>query len=133
MLQSRAIRNSMLAALLPLLFLNAGSARALYRCVFDGVARSECCCPPAARPHAVPDSVSRASCCDFEQPGAAAVMQARVDRSEVAQLRAPVALLALPRLDFASSWTVVETQRLRAGLDPPPGPPLLLLKRSFLI
>jgi hypothetical protein len=134
MLRTRAIRNTALTVLLPLLFLNASSARALYRRVFDNLARSECCCPPTAEPHAVPHAaVAKACCCDVEQPKVGARAQARLERSEVSQLRAPVAAIAPPRFDLASRWAVVEAQRAVAELDPPIGPPLILRKCSFLI
>jgi hypothetical protein len=135
MLHVQAIRKAALALLLPLLLLNGGSARALYRCAFDNVARVQCCCPPSARVARVVDcpTLSRAPCCEYEQPKAGVHAQARPDRSEFTQLRAPVAALPAPRLDLASRLAVQTTQRLNAGLDPPQGPPLILLKRSFLI
>jgi hypothetical protein len=132
----QAIRKAALALLVPLLFLNGGSARALYRCVFDNVARVECCCPPSARPRSVEvegPTLSRASCCELEQPRAGVHAQARPERSDISQLRAPVAALSAPRLDLASRLAVQTSQRLNAGLDPPLGPPLILLKRSLLI
>lgn len=135
MFHKRATRHiGLAAALLPLLLVNAGSARALYRCIYDNVARSECCCPQSAIP-AQPShcAISEASCCDIERSMATTHSQARVERSELAQLRAPVAVLAVPRLLSAAPGVLVEARRRSAALDPPIGPPLLLLKCSFLI
>jgi hypothetical protein len=122
------------AALLPLLLASTGSARALYRCIYDNVARAECCCPStaaAAQPSRT--TLSKASCCDIERPRATTRSHARVERSELAQLRAPNAVLPVPRLLSAALGAMVEARRMSAALSPPIGPPLLLLKRSFLI
>jgi hypothetical protein len=135
MLQGRLSRTIALAVLLPLLLLNVGSARALYRCAFDNVARSECCCPPTAAKLPVQGSTATKSCCCKVESSKAGPVpaQARVERSEASKLRIPVVLVALLRPDFALHRSVADAQRAYPKSDPPIGPPLILLKRSFLI
>jgi hypothetical protein len=133
-LDKRAIRNTALAVLLPLLLLNTGSVRTLYRCVFDQVARTHCCCPTAARPQRLADGpIAKPSCCNAERSQAGTPAQARLDRGDAMQLRAPVATLTLADLYAFLRPAVARPGPVNGALGPPPGPPLILLKRSLLI
>ena len=58
------------ALLLPLILFSAlGTGFQLWRCRFDGVARTSCCCPtkPGTQQAEQRLTMSRARCCDLEQ------------------------------------------------------------------
>ena len=124
----------LLATVLPFAFAQVASAGALYRCVYDGVARTSCCCPakPAEAPVSHP-TASKSCCCDVEPSkvdlnGA----QGRLERTDHVVPRAPVYPLPLP-LRFAREAQPSAPMQIRAGLSPPFQTRLILLKSSLLI
>ena len=122
-----------LAALLPLVFVQGASARALYRCVYDGIARTSCCC--AGKSAQIPVShatASRASCCKVEHLEVVSA-QARLERSDRVVPRAPVCTSALPPRVAKPSLPTALLMRARVGASPPLNTPLILLKSSLLI
>jgi hypothetical protein len=125
------------AVLLPVLLFSAvGTSFALWRCRFDGVARTQCCCPKdahAAEPAQAVATVSDLRCCEIEQH--------QVDRAPTevsrgsASLVAMVALVALP-----TDLPPAVDPRVERGFAPPPAPPdplggraLVVQKQAFLI
>lgn len=108
-----------------LLFSGLISSFTLYRCAFDRIARTHCCCPAKQQP--VEQAELRAArCCDQKKvivaraPAEAARVEAAAPAPSLAAAPPPPPALAvaLPQAEPA-----------------PPGsrPPLILLKRSFLI
>ena len=131
----RLLRGLAVAAVLPLLLLEAGAARALYRCMYDGVARSACCCPEkVSLPHEPASSVTSPCCCTVERPsGSPAQAQARVERTSTTELSAPL-VAVVPRVAFTDPRLASRAFHARAGVDPPYArPPLILLKSSLLL
>lgn len=131
----RTIRFIAVAAMLPLLLLEGGTASALYRCLHDGVARTTCCCPSdASSSKAPPAALTEACCCKIERSSPAPRQaQARLESTSTSWPSAPVAIL-VPLVSLDHPNAAISTALSRAGLDPPYArPPLILLKRSLLI
>jgi hypothetical protein len=130
-----ARRNRILTAavLLPaILFSLLATSFALWRCQYDGVARSSCCCPEGGERDDVA-RVSPASCCALERYEAA---RAPVELGRGGNLVVLVATVAaLPQ------GPVVAPAPVRAARAPvpdvPAGPPggrdLVIQKQAFLI
>jgi hypothetical protein len=119
-------------ALLPLLLLVASlPAQVLLRCRFDGRLRTACCCPDQkdAEGPATP-AVSGRSCCQREasRDGAPTVA---VGRAASAPEAAAPALVPLLSVDVAAPGR--PSAQIPRSRPPPAGPPLTLLKHSFLI
>ena len=126
------------ALLLPLILFSAlGTGFQLWRCRFDGVARTSCCCPtkPGTQQAEPRLTMSRARCCDLEQhridrdPAEAARGQATrlSDLLAAATSAVPVSpLLLVPTTSFVPAHPP-------AGDAPPAGRSLVLQKQSFLI
>ena len=126
------------ALLLPLILFSAlGTGFQLWRCRFDGVARSSCCCPtkPGKQQTEQRLTMSRARCCELERhqidrDPAEAVRGQAIQLSDLlaaATGAVPVSpLLLFPTTSFAPahppSWHA-----------PPAGRSLVLQKQSFLI
>ena len=123
---ARKIAASLLV--LAIAFASTASAYSLFRCRHDAVARTSCCCP--ADEQTVPDatSISSACCCDVQT---------------VQLAKTPSTTTDSPLQPFVPSATVITwgmlmpsgTQRLPvvAPTRVAVGPPLILLKQSFLI
>jgi hypothetical protein len=132
---SRASR--LVAALLvaPLVFL-AGtiSARSLFRCKYYLVTRTSCCCPQPEGPESSAEAmVGKSCCCDIEPIAACAVTDARGLIDRFAPSRSDrVPLVAILDMDRALS-THMRLRTIVERAHAPPGPPILLLKRSLLI
>jgi hypothetical protein len=124
------IRSVAFAVLAPLLLLHAAGAYALSGCL---EARPACCCARKSHEPVSDAATIQGCCCPADHPTATPAPTARVERNELSQPRAPLAAALLPRFDLARTQGIVWCQRLRAGADPPSGPPLILLKQSFLI
>jgi hypothetical protein len=126
--------NRMLSAaiLLPvLLFAVLGSSFALWRCQYDGVARSSCCCPDEGEAQGQTQATIQAQgCCDFER---VEIEKAPSELVRVPTL-APPALLAVAPLLFAVTPVVApRAPFLVFQQRPPSGRVLLLQKQAFLI
>lgn len=102
-----------------------------YRCRFSGVTRSDCCCSEREHRTEPPERELRGtSCCDVLRNDPSSVSARNESR---AALRAPAAqvqdVIAAPRPRVAVAVTKIELERAVSGR----GPPLILLKQSFLI
>jgi hypothetical protein len=108
------------------------SSHALQRCAGDGVARTACCCPSTAPGAPSPDArIADRCCCDSVVAGPTSTSNALA--SEVAPQPRPtlVAVLGDQQVeDRGFIFAAVERQERAAR---PPGVPLFILKRSFLI
>jgi hypothetical protein len=118
-----------------LLVVGTGSACAMFVCDYDKVAREACCCPKSQETptNGSEDSFTKGCCCDVETvtPADASQARAQVDRFDPSKLHQAL-LLAVP--DFVGpAPSLVLTQTFSIVEHPPAGPPLILLKRSFLI
>lgn len=129
------VRRRFLAALVvPFLVLIAtGSTQFLYRCVFDGgEAQTSCCCPPEEAEEDAELALRAACCCDIEELDAVAMeRRVQVEGHGLAAFHPMVAGAALP-----PPPRVASSAMLRPGLTtahPPHGPPLIVLKTSFLL
>lgn len=137
MLGPRTSRRIVAALVAPcLLLVGTGTARAMFRCPMDDVARDACCCPDrdAPAPGGAPGVAFNRSCCDVELRASQAATDARAqverfDPSRLLALAIAVVLApAAPSLDPPARAIA-----FARALHPPAGPPLLLRKRSFLI
>jgi hypothetical protein len=140
------------ALLLPVvLFSVVWTSFALWRCQFDGVARTKCCCPkpPAAHAAAVlaqdqptgtaverAATISRPACCDREQIQVDRA-PAEVTRNNVLQAAVAMAtslaatpLAVLPRLEVPAA---VAREVPLDGDGPPTGRTLLRQKQTLLL
>jgi hypothetical protein len=111
------------------LVVGTSSASALFRCTYDQVVRSACCCPSEAPEPSDPVSLERA-CCDVQSVEAVAADDARaqLERDELLSLRQALA---------AAVVDAAPPPPRRASLPDGPAPPesrapLVLLKQSFL-
>ena len=120
--------------LLPaMLMLGLTSSYQLFRCRYDGVARRSCCCPmaDAETSPASEAAVSNRGCCDVQVVRAASTAPAAAAPQQAAKaLTSPLATVQvvafqIPQLAPSQSWT----DDVPRGL----GPPLIVLKHSFLI
>jgi hypothetical protein len=118
-----------------LLVVGTGSACAMFVCEYDSVAREACCCPKSQE---APDtgpvaSVTKGCCCGPEtvHPSDANQARAQVDRFDPKKLH-PALLVAVPHA-MGAARTLVPTRSIPIDEHPRAGPPLILLKRSFLI
>lgn len=122
------------ALLLPLFFLaGTGSASAMFRCKYDGVARKACCCPKPEEPSEEQAALRKSCCCDVETITAAGTAETRtlVERLDLSKLY-EVLVVAFSGA-FDSAQGVVVARALFLDTHPPPRPPLFLLKHSLLI
>jgi hypothetical protein len=126
------------ALLLPLILFSAlGTGFQLWRCRFDGVARTACCCPtkPGTQQAEQRLTMSRARCCDLEQhqidrdPAEAARGQATRLSDLLAAATSAVSVSPL----LLVPTTSVAPAHPPAGDAPPAGRSLVLQKQSFLI
>jgi hypothetical protein len=127
------------ALLLPLILFSAlGTGFQLWRCRFDGVARTSCCCPtkPGTQQAEQRLTMSRARCCDLEQqqidrdPAEAARGQA----TRLSDLLAAAATSAVPVSPLPPvPTTSFAPAHPSAGDAPPAGRSLVIQKQSFLI
>lgn len=126
----------MLAPVVALMLLVIGvrSAQATYRCTGDGVVRTACCCPQDD--NAKDDAADRetaikaACCCDIELAQVIASVDVRVEGAS------SHAIAALPVLQV--DWVPVTIRPSQTSPQPAyvhrsSGPPLRLVKQSFLI
>ncbi len=118
---------------LMLLVIGARSAQATtYRCAGDGVARSECCCPQADADDDRGTVIEPACCCDVELERSFPSVDGRIESRGASSHE----LVAAPV--FHAVWVAVPTDRSHR-VDAPEyvhrtaGPPLRLVKQSFLI
>ena len=120
--------------LLPaMLMLGLTSTYQLFRCRYDGVARRSCCCPmaDAETSPASEAAVSNSGCCDVQVVRAASTAPASAAPQQATEaLPLPLAMVQvaafqIPQLAPSQSWT----GEVPRGL----GPPLIVLKHSFLI
>lgn len=131
------IHRRILAPLVALmLVVGVRSAGAMYRCAGDGVARTACCCPQdeTAKPEREDfgPALEAPCCCDVELAFAIAAVDVRVapdgaSSHEVAAVRV-----------IAIDGAVATIRRSQVSAGPPyvhrtSGPPLRLVKQSFLI
>ena len=133
-MNARALKAIAMTLVLPLLLLEVSTARALYRCAYDGVARTACCCPAkvSARSEA-PVTVTKPCCCTVERSSLGPEPQARVERSSASEVSASLATPVAP-VWLAEPRLASRPFHVRRGLDPPYArPPLILLKSSLLI
>ncbi|MDQ3367083.1 MAG: hypothetical protein M3680_16790 [Myxococcota bacterium] len=126
----------MLAPVVALMLLVIGvrSAQATYRCTGDGVTRTTCCCPQDDK--ANDDAADRetaikaACCCDIELAQVMASVDVRLEGAASHEL----ATLPVVR----DEWVVATIRPSQTSVEPPvvhrsSGPPLRLVKQSFLI
>lgn len=129
-----------LAVLLPvLLFAVGGTTFASWRCQFDGIARSSCCCPKppagAAAENQAPEpgpAVSAQACCAFESSH---VDKAPSDLSRSNPISVLATVVALPvavRLPAATPPPVLPVHQAECE-EPHAGWALVLRKQAFLI
>jgi hypothetical protein len=128
---ARLIRTTIAAVLLPVVLLSlGGTSFASWRCRYDGIARSACCCPDAGDPAHAP-AIRAQDCCDFEHYVAPKTPS---DVSRVESLLTPPV-----RLSASMAAPMLETVApSRAGFRladerPPGGRSVVLLKHAFLI
>jgi hypothetical protein len=114
------------------LFAVLGSSFALWRCQYDGVARSSCCCPDEASEAQGKEqaTIEARGCCDFER--------VEIEKAPTELVRAPTlappALLAVALPLFAVTAVVAPRAPFRTFQQrPPSGRVLLLQKQAFLI
>jgi hypothetical protein len=125
------MRSLLLLLVLPALQLSAAPARAAYRCVMDGVARSHCCCPGRAGADPVHAAV-RANCCEIEAAIVVTDTQARTDRDPLTRVRTPlVGVVPAPRPTLAAVRAAAFTRTVTTATPPPP--PLILLNCALLL
>jgi hypothetical protein len=134
-MRKRPLTQRALAVLIvPLVFaVGTGSAHALFRCAFDDVTRSKCCCPGAAAADAPEHAALEASsCCDIEIVTSAAANDARAQAERVMfdKLHQAVVSAFVTLSPVTASPTI---GRETLGRPPPQEPSLLLRKQSFLI
>ena len=125
----RSLRLGALALLPMLLFASVGHGYAVYRCRVDLVARASCCCPTNGEEQRQnrDATVAQACCCDREVVS----FTRPASHTEHRPLDAPVGHVVVP------TWTppppsVVSRVRARVAWFAV-GPPIVLLKSSFLI
>jgi len=121
-------------AVLMLLVVGFRSTYAMYRCAGDGVARTACCCPQDenAKDEAADREIAikAACCCDIELAQAIASVDVRLDGPSSHEIA------ALPVLQ--DDWVVTTIRPSQTSPEPAyvhrsSGPPLRLVKQSFLI
>jgi hypothetical protein len=116
-----------LAAVLGLFALCASSVAfdySQFRCQFDQIARPACCCPKKAAEEPR-TAISQSGCCDVESfHFTAAPSESQRAPSVVATFELPQPIVVVHR----SAAAVERELDLRVA-----GPPLILLKHSFLI
>lgn len=121
-------------AVLMLLVVGFRSAYATYRCTGDGIARSACCCPQ--KESAKDDDAGRetaieaACCCDILLAQGIASVDARLEGA------ASHELAAVPAIHDV--WIVPPSRPSQVSpapryVHPASGPPLRVVKQSFLI
>jgi hypothetical protein len=102
-------------------------------CDYDHVARPTCCCPAAKdRGAASPETaaIARASCCEVSS-AQAADPEPRSGTGHGSEC-SMVAVVLATTVAVVPSLRHLPT-RLPVSLERPPGPPLILIKHSFLI
>lgn len=123
-------------AALMVLVVGIRSAYATYRCENDGIARSACCCPKADdkaqddKRDESNTSIDKRCCCDIEITQISAAPEARI-APDTAPLHHALTIQApfeTPAAPHVRDLTVA-----RIYVHPPAGPPLRVLKQSFLI
>jgi hypothetical protein len=129
-------RNRILTAalLLPVILISLGfTGFALWRCQFDGVARTSCCCPADDSQAAAARGaeVSAASCCDVERYQAAPV-PADLHRGP-SMVALVVAVASSPVGVSPTPEPTTPEPRPACAADPPQGRDLLVRKQAFLI
>jgi hypothetical protein len=121
-------------AALMLLVVGVRSTYAMYLCAGDGVARTACCCPQDgnAKDEAVDREtvIKAAYCCDIELAQVIASVDVRVEGASSHEL-APLPVLQ-------DDWVAATLRSSPTSPVPPDvhrssGPPLRLVKQSFLI
>lgn len=110
------------------LLASTASARSLFRCRYDAIARDRCCCPPEEARAAATASLSRACCCERETIHV--VKAPSTESHSVAPAFLAVAAL-VPYQPLATPRPRRVAWSARDGAAH--GPPLLLRKQSFLI
>ena len=129
-IESRRVRRIVVLGLLVAFVPGAvAAAHSMFRCRFDGVARRQCCCPGgAARSPGM--ALKRDCCCDLEHVDLHATTFTSSDARVKMDGPPPAAVVhvAWPiRSTASAAW-----RRVEATLHVH-GPPLILLKSSFLI
>lgn len=129
----KVIRYFVATLVVPLLLLaGSGRTRATFRCAADAITRAACCCPEAPRAEGEQDAFTRSCCCEIAMVEAAELGAVRPEgpQQDLGKLHAVliVAFVAVPEAPVAP-WA----RTLHREGDPPAGPPLLLVKQSFLI
>jgi hypothetical protein len=116
----RYVRRVVLTVLLALVLAPSIATAARYLCAYDGLTRSQCCCPAAGRAGAPgPGPVARAACCCTVIESAPAVRSAWSDPTPF-ELRAIVIAAAVPVADVAAPVIASAVcARPRAQSDPP--------------
>ena len=108
------------------------SSHALQRCAGDGIARTACCCPSTAP--GAPSSEARIGdgcCCDSVVAGPTSTSNALASEAAPQSRPTLVAILGDQQVaDRGFTFAALERQDRPAR---PPGVPLFVLKRSFLI
>jgi hypothetical protein len=134
MVGRKAYQRVIAALVVPLILLvGTGSAHTIFRCIYDNVERTACCCPNDSSEPSTEPTVEQACCCDIETKAAATAVerQAQTERQETTKLR-PALLVAFAALAAPRQVAAVPRPSI-ACEHPPAGPPLVLLKCSFLI
>jgi len=120
------------ALLVPVLvFAVAGTSWAAWRCQYDGIARSKCCCPTPTPTGAEQGAIKASGCCEIERT---AVEKAPSDLSRTQVSLDPV-LVAVPTgsILFVDLSPPARTRFFIAEERPPDRRVLILQKQSFLI
>jgi hypothetical protein len=113
---------------LAMLFASTASAYSLFRCRYDAVARTSCCCPAEEIQPPAATSISRACCCDIET-----IQVVRAPSTTNHSFVQPFIVTAT-----LVDWNPLVAPRARRFASYGPeyaahGPPLLLVKQSLLI
>lgn len=113
-----------------LLAVGAAPAAAIAGCVAASVDADGCCCRDGTSSVPEPARIERRCCCEVDAPSAPPVpaQTGEVTGAVSSPVFVAVAAVPLPR----SSFRALE-RATRPPLPPEVGPPILLLKRSFLI
>jgi hypothetical protein len=114
-----------------LLFVVSLPGQVLLRCRFDGQLRIACCCPSDQRVEQSGPALSDPSCCQREVSTPA--LPAFAVRPPT-DLIAPAVAVVLPPFAVALAHQVAASTPARHRSRPPrEGPPIIVLKQSFLI
>lgn len=108
------------------------SSRSLLRCDSDGIARAECCCATTQDGRAAPDTrLHQGCCCDAVRVGPALTTSALAAKAAPDARPILVAILGAEPPEVDRSHPAFAPRSERSSR--PPGVPLFVLKRAFLI